>query len=87
MCPCLAQYLLILLRARLSTLFCNHDSVVIPLQVGGKGARSLIEHREQIGLINEDVMEIDVGYIFSFSLPYALQIETENLHHRNLCMP
>ncbi len=58
-------------RKRLSTLFCNHGSVLMPLQVGGKAAKSLIEHREQIGLITEDVMEIEVGYIFSLSyIPY-----------------
>ncbi len=47
--------------------------------MGGKAARSLIDHREQIGLITEDVMEIEVGYLFSFSLhyAYALQLERE----------
>ncbi len=66
-CPCFALYLLILLRARLSILFCVIMIVsgVISFQVGGKASRGLIEHREQIGVITEDVMEIEVGYLFS----------------------
>ncbi len=69
MCPYFVLYVPILPRARLSILvFCSYVmivSVIFFLQVGGKAARSLIDQREQIGVITEDVMEIEVGYLFS----------------------